>query len=209
LDVDGAPTFQNEFEHIALARLLISQGHLDEAARLLRALLETAKSGDRTSRVIEILIIQALAYQAGDETVQAVTVLEKALTLAEPGGFIRTFVDEGPPMARLLYLALEKGIFPDYVRKLLAAFPVEKSEQVPQLHPQSQESDWVEPLSDRELEVLHLIAEGLSRQEIAAKLVLSLNTVKTHTRNIYGKLGVNNQMQAVRKARVLGLLVNE
>jgi len=209
LDVDGAPTFQNEFEHIALARLLISQGHLDEAARLLRALLETAKSGDRTSRVIEILIIQALAYQAGDETVQAVTVLEKALTLAEPGGFIRTFVDEGPPMARLLYLALEKGIFPDYVRKLLAAFPVEKSEQVPQLHPQSQESEWIEPLSDREIEVLQLIAEGLSRQEIATRLVLSMNTVKTHTRNIYGKLGVNNQMQAVGKARGLGLLEND
>jgi len=102
-----------------------------------------------------------------------------------------------------------RDIATDYVRKLLAVFPEAEPEKATVNQPITSDSDWVEPLSDRELEVLHLIAEGLSRQEIAAKLVLSLNTVKTHTRNIYGKLGVNNQMQAVRKARVLGLLVNE
>jgi LuxR family maltose regulon positive regulatory protein len=133
--------------------------------------------------------------------------LKQALAQAEPGGFLRIFVDEGPPMARLLYEALSREIAPDYVQKLLAAFPdvePKKNELINQ--PVVSDSEWIEPLSERELEVLQLIAEGISRPEIAAKLVLSLNTVKTHARNIYSKLGVNNQMQAVGKARGLGLL---
>jgi len=207
--LDGEILFVDEIENIVLARVFIAQGRLDEAINLLQQLFEAAQTGGRISKGIEILILQSLVYQAGDDTDQAVIVLEKALRLAKPGGFIRVFVDEGPPMARLLYEALSRGIAPDYVQKLLAAFPVEKSEPVHQPHPQSPVSEWVEPLSDRELEVLQLIAAGLSRQEIAAQLVLSLNTVKTHARNIYGKLGVNNQMLAVGKARTLGLLENE
>ena len=112
-------------------------------------------------------------------------------------------------MASLLYEALSRGIAPDYVQRLLAAFPVEEPDQMRPAQTQSDKSEWIEPLSEREIEVLRLVAEGLSRQEIASQLVLSLNTVKTHVRNVYGKLGVHNQMQAVGKARALGLLETE
>jgi len=132
--------------------------------------------------------------------------LERALTLAQPEGYLRLFVDEGPPMARLLYEALSRGIAPDYVRRLLAAFPIDKPEQVDPSKSQAPESELVEPLSERELEVLQLIAEGLMNREIADRLYLSLNTVKVHTRTIYGKLGVHNRTQAVAKARALGAL---
>ena len=123
LDADGDPTYMHEMEYIALARILIAQGRLDEATRLLQRLLEAAEAGGRTSRVIEILMLQALAFQAGGDTDQAMTALERALTLAEPGGFIRIFVDEGPPMARLLYEALARGIAPDYVSPVVGSIP--------------------------------------------------------------------------------------
>jgi len=131
------------------------------------------------------------------------------LALGESRGYFCIFVDEGPPMARLLYEALSRGVALDYVQRLLAAFPVEKPEQIQRTQTQSDEFELLDPLSDREIEVLQLVAEGLSRQEIATQLVLSLNTVKTHARNIYSKLGVHSQMQAVGKARALGLLENE
>ncbi|MCB9423163.1 MAG: response regulator transcription factor, partial [Ardenticatenaceae bacterium] len=117
-----------------------------------------------------------------------------------------TFVDEGPAVARLLYEVLSHGIATDYVRQLLAAFPVSEPEPTVLLQPESSEFDWIEPLSDRELEVLELIADGLTNQEIATQLFLALNTVKAHTRNIYSKLGVNSRIQAVARARDLGIL---
>jgi LuxR family maltose regulon positive regulatory protein len=151
-------------------------------------------------------MLQALASQARGDTDQAMDVLEQALTLAEPGGFIRIFVDEGPPMARLLYEAATRGIAPDYARRLLAIFPIAEPEQIDPTKTQAPKSELVEPLSEREIEVLQLIAEGLTNSEIATRLFLSLNTVKVHTRNIYGKLGVHNRTQAVARARALGVL---
>jgi LuxR family maltose regulon positive regulatory protein len=151
-------------------------------------------------------MLRAAAFQAEGDTAQASTTLERALTLAEPGGFIRVFVDEGPPMARLLYEALNRGIAPDYVRRLLAAFPMAEPEKAEPSRAQTAKPELVEPLSERELEVLQLIAEGLTNPEIAARLFLALNTVKTHSRNIYGKLGVHSRTQAVSRARALGLL---
>jgi LuxR family maltose regulon positive regulatory protein len=133
-------------------------------------------------------------------------VLKRALTLAEPAGFIRTFVDEGPPMARLLYEAVTRGIAPEYARRLLAAFPVAEPERTDPSRTQVPESETVEPLSERELEVLQLIAEGLTNPEIASRLFLALNTVKAHTRNIYGKLNVHSRTGAVARARALGIL---
>ncbi len=206
LDADGDPTYPHEMEYIVLARILIAQGRLDETARLLQRLLEATETGGRTSRVIQILMLQALAFQAGGDTARAMTTLEKALTLAEPGGFIRTFVDEGPPMARLLYEAVTRGIAPDYARRLLATFPIAEPEQTDSLKTPAPKSELVEPLSERELQVLELIAAGLTNPEIAARLFLALNTVKAHTRNIYGKLGVHSRTQAVARARDLGVL---
>ncbi|MCK4784630.1 MAG: hypothetical protein KAV87_12830, partial [Desulfobacteraceae bacterium] len=206
LDANGDPRYLGEMEYIALTRLLIAQERLDEASRLLQRLLEATEAGGRISRMIEILILHALAAQAGDDTTKAITSLEQALTLAEPGGFIRIFVDEGPPMARLLYEAFTRGIAPDYVRQLLAAFPIAEPEQADSVQTQAPGSELIEPLSEREIEVLQLIAEGLTNPEIASRLYISLNTVKVHTRNINGKLGVNNRMQAAVKARALGIL---
>jgi LuxR family maltose regulon positive regulatory protein len=155
---------------------------------------------------LKVMVIQAVALHAHGEKKEAAQLLGDSLALAEPGGFIRTFVDEGPPMARLLYEALSHGISPDYVRRLLAAFPGTEPEQAESSLSQAPESKLVEPLSEREIEVLQLIAEGLTNQEIASRLYLSLNTVKTHASNIYGKFGVRSRTQAVARARVLGVL---
>jgi LuxR family maltose regulon positive regulatory protein len=210
LDAGGDPIYLHEVEYIVLARILITQGRLDETTGLLQRLLEAAEAGGRTSRVIEILILQALASQAGGDKTQAMHILEKALSLAEPGGFIRIFVDEGPPiMALLKKIKPEDVKMKKYIQKLLAAFadkefhPFGSAQDKPSsLSPQP----LIEPLSERELEVLQLIAEGLTNPEIAARLYLSLNTIKVHTRNIYGKLGVNNRTQAGARARALGIL---
>ena len=156
--------------------------------------------------MIEILILQALAYKAGSNSIQALSTLKRALTLAEPGGFIRTFVDEGPQMASLLYEALKRDIAPEYVQRLLAAFPITESEEGVSTTSQADQPGLIEPLSEREIEVLQFLGKGLTNQVIAARLFLSVHTVKAHTRNIYSKLGVNNRTQAVVRARSLGIL---
>jgi LuxR family maltose regulon positive regulatory protein len=212
LYTDGESTHLDEInyvmliEYVTLARILIVQERLGEATGLLQRLLEAAEAGGRTSRVIEILILQALARQAQGDIDQAIITLEKALTLAEPEGFIQIFVDEGSPMAGLLYKALSRGIAHDYTNRLLAAFPVTEPE--PAVPPKSQalKSELVEPLSEREIEVLQLVAEGLTNQEIASRLYLAPSTVKVHTRNIYGKLGAHHRADAVAKARAFGIL---
>jgi LuxR family maltose regulon positive regulatory protein len=131
---------------------------------------------------------------------------EHVLNLAEPKGFIRIFVDEGPPMASLLYEALSRGISPAYIQQLLAAFPIPEPEETVSTEQQVDQSGLIEPLSEREIEVLELLAKGLTNQVIAKKLFLSPHTVKVHTRNIYGKLAVNNRTQALDRARTLGIL---
>jgi LuxR family maltose regulon positive regulatory protein len=193
-------------DHLVLARIMLARGCLDVAERLLDGCLEAAQAGDRTSRVIEIQNLQALAFQAGGHGAEAVAALERVLTLAEPLGFARTFVDEGPPLGRLLYEAASRDTAPRYARHLLAEFPTPEPEAVRSSPSPGQESDLLEPLSEREVEVLRLIADGLTNREIASQLYLSLNTVKGHTRNIYGKLGVHSRTQAVARARALGLL---
>lgn len=206
LEPDKEPTYVGGLEYIALARILIAQGRWDETTTLLQRMLEAAKVGGNTTRVIEIMMLQALAFYDGGDAFQAMTTLERALTLAETEGFIRIFVDEGTPMARLLYEALNRGIAPDYVRRLLQVFPIEEPKQVDPSVSQVSESCYIEPLSEREIEVLQFIAEGLTNQEIATKLFLSLHTVKTHNRNIYSKLNAHNRTEAVARARAVGIL---
>ncbi len=193
---------------IALGRAYPDGPHLNNALKLLAELLELAEGNGWGNKVIEILTLYSLAHDADGDTVKAISILERALNPAEPEKYIRTFVDEGQPMARLLYKSLSQGIAPDYVQQLLAAFPIDEPEKNKPPKSQVSEAEWVEPLSERELEVLKLIAEGLTNQEISARLYLSLNTVKAHTRNIYSKLGVNSRTQATARARSLGLLIS-
>jgi LuxR family maltose regulon positive regulatory protein len=212
LYANGEFTLPDEIDHIALiehltvARILIAQGRLEESTTLLHHLGVAAEAGGRTSRVIEILILQALALQAVGDEDQALVTLEKALSLSETEGFIRIFVDEGPPMAGLLYEALKRGIAHNYTNRLLSAFPVTEPEPAGPPKAQVPTSELVEPLSEREIEVLQLIAEGLTNQEVASRLYLAPSTVKVHTRNIYGKLGAHHRADAVAKARAFGIL---
>jgi LuxR family maltose regulon positive regulatory protein len=214
ISVDDDLSYLSEFEHITLARVIIAEYKNNRTERdilqaigLLERLLKAAEDKRRMGSVIEILVVKALAHDVHGNTPAALVALKKALALAEPEGYIHIFVDEGQPMARLLYETLSSGISTDYVKRILAAFQFEQSEPMDQT--QTPATELIEPLSDREIEVLRLIADGLTRQEIAVQLVLALNTVKTHARNIYSKLGVHNQMQAVGKAKSLGLLDNE
>jgi LuxR family maltose regulon positive regulatory protein len=189
-----------EIEQIAVAWLLLAQGRPDESQSLLARLLEAAQAAGRMGSAIEILALQALAFQAQEDLERARSTLERALALAEPEGYVRTFVDEGEPMVRLLRLVLTRGTAPGYASKLLAAF----GERVPAAP--SVVQALIEPLTDRELEVLRLVAAGLSNREIARELVIAVSTVKTHINHIFGKLDVNSRTQAVAKAQALELL---
>jgi LuxR family maltose regulon positive regulatory protein len=213
ISIDDEPHFKTKLTYVMHARVLVALGreypggtYLDDALNLLEKLLEMAESNGWGRRMIEILALQALALELKRDIAQAMQTLKRALALAEPEGFIRTFVDEGPPMARLLYEALSRGIAPDYVQRLLSAFPDAKPEPASPPSTQASKSELIEPLSEREIEVLQLIAEGLTNREIAARLFLSVNTVKVHSRNIYGKLGAHNRTEAAARAQALGIL---
>jgi LuxR family maltose regulon positive regulatory protein len=208
-------SYLHEFEHITLARVLLARYKSDREERsihetmgLLERLLQAAEEGGRMGSVIEILVLQALAHEAQGESPSALVPLERALTLAEPEGYVRVFVDEGLPMARLLAEAAAHGIMPDYTAKLLAALEAEEHKSADESHlPHALPAQSLtEPLSQRELEVLHLIAEGLSNREISERLFLALITVKGHNRNIFRKLQVRRRTEAVARARKLGLL---
>ncbi|HSM55724.1 MAG TPA: LuxR C-terminal-related transcriptional regulator [Candidatus Sulfomarinibacteraceae bacterium] len=189
--------------HIA-RRLQDGKDSLTDTHDDLERRLREAHAGGWTSRVVELLALSALAHEAGGDRSAALTALRQALALAEPQGYVRRFVDEGPVMAHLLYAALEQDLMPDYTGRLLAAFELEHDASQPQ--PAGRAAGLVEPLSEREHEVLQLIAAGLSNQEIASELVLSIHTVKSHASNLYGKLGVGSRTEAIAAAHTLGLL---
>ena len=155
--------------------------------------------------MIEILVLQALAYQAQDDIKTAVASLVKALKLAEPEGYMRVFIEGGKPMAHLLSAVNAQGVMPDYTGKLLDFFKTgaKKKTEKSRL---SSDQPLIEPLSERELEVLQLIAQGLSNREICERLFLAMSTVKGHNRRIFGKLDVQRRTEAVARARELGLL---
>ena len=191
---------------LSQARVKLAQGDPIAALAVLEPVRQQAETKAWADEQLRVVVLQALAFAAAGEGEQALERLGEALALAMPGGLLRLFVDEGSPMAHLLYEALARGVEPGFVRQLLAAFPAADSEPTLSPAPPTVESGFVEPLSEREIEVLQLIAEGLTNQEVANRLYLSLHTVKVHARNIYGKLGVKNRTEAVVKARTLGIL---
>lgn len=189
-------SYHREYEHITLVRALLVRGDPDAATDLLGRLLDAAEAGHRTGTVIEILVLQALTHQARGDVEAASEPLERALVLAQPEGYVRMFVDEGPAMISLLKSAVQHEIVPKYASRLLAAC-VGTENRTPA------KQGLIDPLSQRELDVLRLLGSDLGGPEIARELFVSLNTVRTHTKSIYAKLGVNNRRAAVRRAAEL------
>ena len=189
---------------LSQARVLIAQEDPIAALSILKPYRQQMEVKGWQDERLKAIVLQAVAHHAHGEKDQAVQALNDALALAEPGGFIRIFIDEEIPMAQLLCEAATLGILPDYVRKLLAVFEAEKqkSESRPDLSPARH---LIDPLSERELEVLNLLRSELSGPEIAQRLIVSLNTLRSHTKNIFNKLGVNNRRAAIRRAEELDL----
>jgi LuxR family maltose regulon positive regulatory protein len=206
LTVDTDVHYLNEFELITFVRLLLAQfqqnnnaAALDDAMRLLDRLLASAEEGQRNNSVLKILLLQSTALAQQQDMATAMGTFERALTLAEPQGYVKVFVGEGRIMAGLLKTAVSQNIAPAYATRLLAAFGEDAGETFVQ-------QSLVDPLTDRELEILQHIAAGLKNQEIADQLFITLNTVLYHNKNIYSKLGVRKRALAIAKARELGLV---
>jgi LuxR family maltose regulon positive regulatory protein len=232
LSAEDETSYLNEFEHLVLARVLIaeyrnqrSNDSVLQAIGLLERLLKAAEAQRRTGSVLETLVVQALAHQVQGNLPLALAALGRALALAQPEGYLRLFVDEGEPMRMLIFdfrLWIEKQsgdqdhALNGYIERLLAAF--ERPAAMPQTKINHPKSTLVEPgirpakdmlvesLSERELEVLRLVAQGLTNHEISQRLVLALSTVKGHNLRIFGKLQARNRSEAVARARELGLL---
>jgi LuxR family maltose regulon positive regulatory protein len=218
LHAEDTVTFPRESEYLILARVWIAQAGmgLQRAVELLERLLADAEAKARMGSVVEILTVRARAQWAQETQGDALVTLERALLLATPEAFVRRFVDEGPVMAAMLQAAQARGIAPDYITRLLAAFPEPDKETGRQgekeidralvalasrSHGLPISQPLVEPLSARELEVLRLIANGKSNAEVARTLVIAISTVKTHTNSIFSKLQVTSRTQAIALAR--------
>jgi LuxR family maltose regulon positive regulatory protein len=199
LTIDDEIPYTREPEYLLLLRLLMAQGEYDAARSLAERLLHMAEAAKKVGRVIEILVLQALIFQREKDTDQALAILGKALSIAQPEGYVRIFLDEGEPMAKLLFLVKSQRSGQGYASNLLAALGEAAGIELPPAQL------LIEPLTSRELEVLKLIEAGCSNQDIADRLVISNPTVKRHISNIYAKLGAYSRTQAVSLGRELGL----
>jgi LuxR family transcriptional regulator, maltose regulon positive regulatory protein len=220
LSVENELSYLHEFDHLTLARVLLARylsdhaiGSISEVMGLLERLLKAAEKRGGKGSVIEILVLQAISYHAQGDLPAALLPLQHALVLAEPEDYVRIFLDEGTSMMQLLREASARKIMPDYVDKLLAAYEFDKlkSEDHLDLSPTLSKGHhngepFIEPLSQREFEILKLISLGLSNREIGERLFLALDTVKGHNRRIFEKLQVQSRTEAVARARELGLL---
>jgi LuxR family maltose regulon positive regulatory protein len=208
LSLEDTPNFKRDMDHIILARALVelaqyrpASSYLEDALTLLSKLQMIAEDAKWNGKLIEILVLQAMALQIAMREEQALHALNKAISLAQPEGYIRTFVDEGLPMGLLLETLLKNGADNDYAQELYATFELNRTAD----HVLSTQS-MIEPLSSRELDVMSMLSTELSGPEIAKEMSIALSTLRFHTRNIYGKLQVNNRRTAVRKARDLDLI---
>ena len=204
LHYDDAFELDGEGQYELLARLLVAQGKLDQAWSLLGRLRATAEAAGATRHVVRALVLQALALQARGQLDRATDTLERAVVLAEPEGFVRTFTGAGPSIAALLRRVAGRGVATSYVRRLLDELGSEATAMPSTAGPSP--ATWIEPLSERELEVLRLLRTPLSQREIADRLTVSVNTVRTHAKHIYEKLDVHSRLEAVDRAEALGLL---
>jgi LuxR family transcriptional regulator, maltose regulon positive regulatory protein len=196
---------RREFPDLIVARILVAQGDAGTALELLAGAREQAERRGRVRSAIEILTLEAMIRDSRGERDTALAGLRRALALAEPEGFVRIFVDEGPGLSRLIRQAAPGAVSPAYARRLAEAFG-EETPSEPAAPPRSPSQDLSEPLSDREVEVLQLIATGLSNADAGRKLFIAPSTVKKHLENIYAKLGTRNRTQAIARAREAGLL---
>jgi len=208
LQLDDTPNFKRDIDHVILARALVGLGkmdptntHIEDALVLLSNLLDLAGSAKWNGKAVEILVLQAMALCVEKNEEDALFALESALSLAEPGGYIRSFVDGGRALERLLRKVDNKEISSNYIKKLLAAFSVDKSMGQVRFT-----QSLFEPLSPRELDVLRMLATDLSGPEIASEMNIALTTLRSHTKNIYTKLEVNNRRSAVRNAQEMNLI---
>jgi LuxR family maltose regulon positive regulatory protein len=190
---------EQEAEYVILLRLLLARNEYETALHLSERLLGQAEQGGRVGSVIEALTLQALAFQGKNDTEHALAALERALSLAQPEGYVRTFLDEGEPMARLLCRVRSRQAGSAYASQLFAMIDGTSATAQPSVQL------LIEPLSKRELEVLKLIEAGCSNLRIANELVISITTVKRHISNIYAKLGVKSRTQAVSLGKELNL----
>jgi LuxR family maltose regulon positive regulatory protein len=199
----GETEYLREFEDLTLVRVLLVQNDPATALALLDALQPPAEVTGRVGAVIECLVLRAVALQASGDEGGALDALGRALRLAELEGYVRVFIDEGEPVARLLRQSVVRAVVPAYSSRLVAALESRVGGRAAEAM-----ASLAEPLSDREMDVLALLAEGLTNPEIAQRLFISLPTVKSHTRNIYGKLDVHDRKAAVARARTLGILTS-
>ena len=198
LNLDDKLTYNSEANYIGLARILIAQEKWQQALYLLQRLEQSTSSSQRISRLIEVLILEIKVYQAQNKLDLALKQLDRLLSLSHPQYYLRLWLDEGESISKILHYAAKESVYSSYIKYLQSSFGKLRSK------PQTQ--DLIEPLSDRELEILHQIAAGMSNKEISQKLFISLATVKWHSSNIYGKLSVRNRNQAVVKAKELSIL---
>jgi LuxR family maltose regulon positive regulatory protein len=211
LSADDEVRYEQEYEYLTLARVRIAQGRAKEVIPLLDRLIDSAEGAGRNGQLIAYLSLQAVAHHSLDQIDPALTHLSRAVALGEPEGYVRTLVDLGPPMRDLLQAAARRDSVPHeaYVSRLLAAFSAVEPEVTPSpvaAQVRRESEGLVEPLNDREMQILRLIAAGLSDRNIAQELYLSINTIKWYNRQIYGKLGASRRGQAVARARELGIL---
>jgi LuxR family maltose regulon positive regulatory protein len=197
-DIDFS--YLREAEYLTLVRVQIVQKEFEGALRIIGKLGSAAERTGRMGSLVEILALKALVYQAMDDIPQALNALERALNIGRPEEYLRVFIDEGPLMVELLRHAGSKGIESHYVATILAATKQEAA------LPTDEQQPLIDPLSNRELEILELLADGCSNQDVAEQLIIAVGTVKAHTVSIYRKLNVNSRMQAVARARDLRLL---